>query len=120
MREDWERVARVVATRRRSLGLSQDDVAEASGGTISKPVLSLVENARQSSYKPRTLAGLERALRWRPGSIDRILAGLDPEPVEPPMLESDLARKLLAEMERLRATVEQLAAELHTQDHRSR
>lgn len=75
---DWERLATKVRNRRNELGWSQDEAVAAAGGGISKPVWSIIENARQDSYKERTLAALCRALRWRFESVDLILAGGEP------------------------------------------
>lgn len=75
---DWERLAAKVKERRKELGLTQDDVVVIAGPGLSKPVLSLIENARQSGYKDRTLASLDRGLSWRIGSADAVLNGGDP------------------------------------------
>ena len=41
-----------------------------------------LEHGRKNSYDPDTLARLESALGWRAGSVERVLSGLEPQPVE--------------------------------------
>lgn len=45
-----------------------------------------IEHGRKTSYDPATLAVLEGALGWQAGSVERVLSGLDPLPVEDPDL----------------------------------
>lgn len=45
-----------------------------------------IEHARKTSYDPGTFATLEDALGWQPGSVERVLHGLEPQPVEDPDL----------------------------------
>jgi hypothetical protein len=73
--EAWGRVARQVRGRREALNLTQEEAVARADGGISKPVWSLIENARQYHYKRRTLVAVCRALGWTPNSIDAILAG---------------------------------------------
>lgn len=75
--------------RRASLRLSQRAAADLAG--ISPTTWGLFEK----HHKPiadLTRAGICRALRWTPDSIDRILAGLDPvaddDAPEPPTIAS--------------------------------
>lgn len=49
---------------------------------LSRTTLDSIENARKNGYSPSTLGALEHALGWRMGSVDRVLRGLAPEPVE--------------------------------------
>lgn len=49
---------------------------------LSRTTLDSIENNRKSGYSPSTLAALEHALGWRTGSVDRVLRGLEPQPVE--------------------------------------
>ncbi len=69
----WDRVGHLIRSRRAELDLTQDDLG------VSKAVASALENGRQTSYSTRTLARVARALGWTPDSIDRILAGGDPQ-----------------------------------------
>lgn len=113
--EGWTRVAEHVRRRRiQELGLSADQVVERSGKQISVTVLSIIENARQEAYSVRVLAGLCRALEWTPESIELILDGGQPSPIESKPRPSqddvearlaDITRRLeeaLAEVEELR------------------
>lgn len=69
-------VADAVRARREDvLGISQDEAIERSGGGVSKPVWSIMENARQSSFKRRTKAAVCRALGWTADSLDLIAKG---------------------------------------------
>lgn len=77
---DWRRLAEYVVTRRRALGMNQDDV-KAAGGPSAATVRN-IEGALNKSYKPHVIGRLERALRWEQGSIDSILAGGEPTPIE--------------------------------------
>lgn len=79
---DWKRLAAAVTARRTALGLTQTDVAAAGGPSMAS--MRLIEGALQASYRPGTLAGLERVLQWQPGSITAILNGGTPTPIAPP------------------------------------
>ena len=92
----WDRLATLVKQRRQALDIKQDAVTG-----VSKATMSNIENAKQDSYKDFTLAALERALRWHPGSIGVVLDGGEPMPVDQP---SDAATSDLVELaEQLRA-----------------
>lgn len=45
---------------------------------IGKSTLDSLIHARKSSYDPITIASIEKALHWMPGSIERIRQGLEP------------------------------------------
>lgn len=77
--EDWARLASQVKQRRVSLDLTQTQVNAAGGPSVS--VLSRIETARGASYDDIAIARLEKVLRWRAGSIHRILQGEDPQPI---------------------------------------
>lgn len=79
--EGWERVKERVRDRRYELNLVGRDI-EAAG--VSTSVLSLIENAKKDRYETRLLRRLEQALDWRVGSIDAILRGGEPHPLEVP------------------------------------
>lgn len=53
---------------------------------LSRTTLDSIEHARKNSYDPATLAVLEGALGWQAGSVERVLSGLEPLPVEDPDL----------------------------------
>jgi transcriptional regulator with XRE-family HTH domain len=71
--DGWERLASAVIARRVELGMhTRQALAEATGLTARS--LSDIERARRTSYDPATLARVEQALQWLPGTVDRILA----------------------------------------------
>jgi transcriptional regulator with XRE-family HTH domain len=73
MRMGWSELAQAVIGRRVELGHhSREAFADASG--LSVRTLSDIERARRTSYDPATLARVEQALQWLPGTVDRILA----------------------------------------------
>lgn len=79
---DWNRLATLVQERREELGRTQEEIA-ADGGP-STTTLTNVEGARAAEYRPKTLRKLEVALGWTRGSVERVLAGGDPELVDQP------------------------------------
>lgn len=85
----WDRLAELAITQRASLGYSIAQLSARSG--LSTSTLDNIEHNRKSSYDPATLATLERALRWRDGSVERILKGMDPQPIQDPDLEAVIA-----------------------------
>lgn len=89
--KDWQRLAKYVVDRRNAYGWTQEDVRAAGGPSTA--TMRLIEGARQDSYKPRVLASLERALLWRPGSVDAILNGGDPTLTSGPELKPRLATR---------------------------
>lgn len=46
---------------------------------LSSGTIDNIENHRKTSYDATTLATLEHALGWQPGSVERVLSGLDPQ-----------------------------------------
>lgn len=72
------RLAKLLDERRAELRLRWRDVAEQAGITVEGLRTLRIGTGRIRSTTKR---GLEDALRWRPGSIDRILADGDPEPM---------------------------------------
>lgn len=74
---DWKRVARHVKERRAELELTQTELAvRANVGTST---IQAIEGAKQGSYWPDNLRGIEAALGWQRGSIKGILAGGEPD-----------------------------------------
>lgn len=45
-------------------------------------VIAAIENAERENFSPDTIAAIEAALSWEPGSADRIRAGLRPRRYE--------------------------------------
>jgi len=83
---DWQRLGSVVTAERVRRGYrSRSAFGLASGLSLS--TLDNIEHGRKQSYDPVTLAALEHALGWEPGSVARVLSGLEPEQIE----DSDLS-----------------------------
>ena len=85
----WGRLAELVTARRAYLGYSIAQLAAVS--RLSTSTVDSLEHNRKSSYDPATLAALERALRWTPGSVERAIRGLEPELQTDPDLDALLA-----------------------------
>lgn len=84
---DWHRLADKIRKRRAELDLSQQALADAA--KVSLRTIPNLEGGQPA--KDRTLARIERALGWAPGSIDTILdvEGGEPSPLAAePALES--------------------------------
>jgi hypothetical protein len=76
-----QRLADASRSRRDFLRITQPDAAAA--GHIGVSTLRQVETATQpGGLSRKTALGLDRALRWKPGSAERVLAG-DPKAPEP-------------------------------------
>lgn len=75
-----QRLGRLVRERRKSLKKTQVEIQEAGGPSTA--TLRLIEGGKHSDFRDGTGAALEGAIQWRPGSIDKILAGGDPITVE--------------------------------------
>jgi transcriptional regulator with XRE-family HTH domain len=77
------RLADACRARRESLRITQPAAAKAGGIGVS--TLRQIESAAQpGSLSRKTALGLDRALRWKPGSAQRILTGDEdaPEPLD--------------------------------------
>jgi hypothetical protein len=75
---DWQRLGKLVIARRINLGhRRREDLAAAVDG-ISMRTLGDIETGKRERYHPNTVAALENALLWTPGSVDTILEGGDP------------------------------------------
>jgi len=72
------RIAEAVRQRRGELGLSQEETARASGGMISTANLRVMEGSGRSSFRPKSLVGVARALSWPADAIALIARGADP------------------------------------------
>lgn len=109
---EWQRLARLVVHRRVELGYRlQKEFTEASG--IKIRTLNNIENHRQSSYDAGTIAMLEQGLKWRPGSVDDVLEGGEPTPVDQtelslPELDKDQLREILRRSREVTADLERL------------
>ncbi len=60
------------------------DFAAVSG--VGLRVIAAIENAERDNFSPDTLAAIEAALSWEPGSAERARAGLRPRRYEDPGL----------------------------------
>lgn len=72
---DWQRLGQRVIARRIALKYRRrEDLANAFDG-LSLRTLGDIEAGRKQGYHPNTLATLEHALHWEPGSIAALLDG---------------------------------------------
>lgn len=81
--EQWKRLGRAVEERRLSAALhfaTQDQLAALAG--VSRRTLTTLETGGR--VRRATLTRIEHALDWAPGSVDALLSGGDPTPVEDP------------------------------------
>jgi hypothetical protein len=76
----WEQLGVAVRERRAELNLTQSEVTDRGGPSV--PALRMIENNRAGRLSPRMRHALERALQWRPGSVDALLAGGTATPIE--------------------------------------
>ena len=82
--QGWARLgARIVAERSRRWR-TRRDFAHATG--LSPRVLYDLETGRRDRYQPATLAAVESALGWVPGSCLRVVAGVRPRRETDPTL----------------------------------
>lgn len=86
------RLAQAVHARRNELGLTRDEIKKPSGTTIYS-----IELERKPQYDSSIMSALEAGLQWRPGSVERILRGEAPLPLngsapheEPPPLAEEI------------------------------
>ncbi|MFG1846682.1 hypothetical protein [Micromonospora carbonacea] len=77
---DWRRLGEHVVRRREELGLTQSEVHAAGGPSTA--TMRNIERAVGVSYRGGILRSLERALQWRTGSVEAILAGGHPLPAD--------------------------------------
>lgn len=91
----WSELATAVVERRSELGLSQQLVQDAGGPSTAK--LREIENQRTEVLSRPLRRGLERALRWVPGSVDRVLAGELPQAIPGAAAEHDWRRAIVSD-----------------------
>lgn len=70
---DVDAIARALKRRARELGITLTEVHVRSG--VSQSQISLMANAKGSSYRPKTLAKVSEALAWPSDMLERIGAG---------------------------------------------
>jgi len=113
VRHDLAQLGQVVRARRHALDLTQREASIAAG--ISDTTWFSVEQGKKVA--DRTLARVERAMRWPPGTIDAFLTGeespvpplqvgppVDAVVVDEPSIEERIAA-IEAELEALKATL---------------
>jgi hypothetical protein len=69
----WARLGRRVLTERSRHWRTRDEFAHATG--LSSRLLDDLENGRRDNYLDATLAAIEVALGWAPGSCRRVVEG---------------------------------------------
>lgn len=74
--KDWDRLADTVTRRRDYLGLTQEQVA-GKPGAPSTATLRNIENGTGTSYRAKTLWGLDAALLWKRGTAQYLVEPLD-------------------------------------------
>lgn len=90
MESELQRLGRLVVSRRKALGWPTRQ-AFADGIALTYRVLTDLENGVRP-LGAKAYAVIEQALEWQPGSIDNILDGEDPSPIEPNELADRLRR----------------------------
>lgn len=81
---EWQRLAELLTARRVELNdawRTRQQFCRDTGAEYR--IVHDLENAKRTNYSGSTLALIERAYRWQPGSIRAVLDGGDPTPVEP-------------------------------------
>lgn len=81
---EWQRLAELLTARRVELNdawRTRQQFCRDTGAEYR--IIHDLENAKRTNYSSSTLAIIERAYRWQPGSIRAVLDGGDPTPVEP-------------------------------------
>lgn len=73
MDADWDVLADAVTRRRKALGLSQQELADRADR--SRSTIQKVERADARGMAHKTLANIESALLWAPGSLESVLHG---------------------------------------------
>lgn len=82
-----ERLASLMNDRRLELDMKWDEVAAAA--RIKPPTLRAIRNG-MNRPSDLTARGLDRALDWEPGSVEAILAGGEPTPMQPQLRVSQV------------------------------
>lgn len=90
--EPLERLGKLVVARRKGQGWATREQF-ASNIDLTYRVLTDLENGKRQ-LGPKAYATIERALDWKPGSVDRILAGGDPMPEDALISNADMERAL--------------------------
>lgn len=113
--DSLQRLGRYVIARRQQLGyLNRVDLARGLEGELTGRTLADIENGDRRS-SPNTYAIVERALHWQPGTIDRILAGSEPDASSdaPPVQENADYMSIRELAEQLRGRLNPLGIQLN-------
>lgn len=79
--DGWQRLGELLVARRVELGFhNRTKFAEAKGLKGTR-IIAAIENVERQNFERATLAQIELAYEWEPGSIRRVLAGEDPAPI---------------------------------------
>jgi transcriptional regulator with XRE-family HTH domain len=105
MEQDWKRLAGAIRQAREAAGMTQIDLA--GRADIASGSVQNLESGRERSRIPQSLAKVEQALGWEPGSGVAILRGtvsrprrIGEEPAEdPPRSPSGLPLRVIDELE---------------------
>lgn len=94
MTNDWDRLAGAIRERRQALGMTQQQLADAAG--VTRTTIKNLEGARQPAKRlPLSVAPVEQALGWAPGSARIVLDGGAPigtdQPANPPQAPEPLS-----------------------------
>lgn len=82
MDRDWKRLGDATRRARKSLGLNQDELAEAAG--VSRATVQAIEQGVGFADVPKSVHKVAAAVGWPPGHAERILAGEDPPAPDAP------------------------------------
>jgi transcriptional regulator with XRE-family HTH domain len=77
---DPVQLGELMRRRQVELDLTWQAIADRAG--LSRTTLNDIRNGKIENTQPRTIRAVERALQWTSGSIDSILAGGDPTPLD--------------------------------------
>ncbi|MCP3017253.1 hypothetical protein NGM33_28380, partial [Nocardiopsis dassonvillei] len=81
--EAWQRLAAKLTERRASLRPDWSERTTFAQDTgLKYRSISDLETGRRANYKPSWLTKVELAYQWQPGSIQRVLDGQEPVPLE--------------------------------------
>lgn len=119
MTTDWDRLARAIRERRRVLDMTQQQLADAAG--VTRTTIKNLEGARTPTRLPSSIAAVEQALGWTPGSARTVLAGgvptiiIGPDGAYPPAQDpyQPLSERLPVSVLDALSTGEVYAAEIH-------
>lgn len=81
MEQNWARLGAAVAAARRPR-LTQQQLAEKVG--VSRGTVQNIEHGKGLTKITPTLRAVEREIGWAPGSLERVMAGEEPVPLEEP------------------------------------